>query len=47
LTDQLSTGRIPAATFAYVETATEAEALKLERELVHRLLPRFNVHSAA
>jgi len=47
LADQLNTGRIPAATFAYAETKTDAEASKLERELVERLLPRFNVHTAA
>ena len=47
LTDQLTTGRIPAVTFAYAQTKTDAEASKLERELVKRLLPRFNIHSAA
>lgn len=47
LTDQLTTGRIPAVTFAYAETSTDAEASKLEHELVGRLLPRFNVHSTA
>jgi excinuclease UvrABC nuclease subunit len=34
-------------TFAYVETKTDAEASKLERELIQRLLPRFNVNNAA
>lgn len=47
LTDQLTTGRVPAAAFAYAETRKDAEASKLERELIQRLLPRFNVHSAA
>lgn len=47
LTDQLVTGRVPAVTFAYVETKTDAEASKLERELIQRLLPRFNVNNAA
>jgi excinuclease UvrABC nuclease subunit len=40
---QLETGRIPAATFAYRQTRTLAEAQRLERPLIARLLPRFNV----
>jgi|HubBroStandDraft_1064217.scaffolds.fasta_scaffold495589_2 excinuclease UvrABC nuclease subunit len=47
LADQLITGRIPAAAFAFAPTATMAEATHLEHELIGRLLPRFNVHSAA
>jgi excinuclease UvrABC nuclease subunit len=47
LVDQLSTGRIPAVTFAYAETPSDAAAAKLEHELVSRLLPRFNIHRAA
>lgn len=47
LAEQLSTGRVPAETFAYAPARTDAESARLEQELMHRLLPRFNVHSAA
>jgi excinuclease UvrABC nuclease subunit len=46
LANQIATGRIPAAAFAYVATGTMAEASKLEHDLVQRLLPRFNIHGA-
>lgn len=47
LTQELESGRIPARSFSYTKTATEGEAAQLERALIVRWLPRFNIHHAA
>src|SRR5262249_41137474 len=47
LAEQLETGRIPASTFAFMRTETQAQATKLEHALIERWLPRFNLHVAS
>ena len=47
LSEQLDTGRFPAVWFSYIPTTTEAKATQLERILLARWQPRFNVHRAS